>query len=63
MGYQLTILPGILFKSAIESCDATLKALKETGMPQAPKSGVTVSESFRRFGADEWNALRTRFSR
>jgi 2-methylisocitrate lyase-like PEP mutase family enzyme len=63
MGYRLTILPGILFKSAIESCDATLKALKETGMPQAPKSGVTVSESFRRFGADEWNALRTRFSR
>jgi 2-methylisocitrate lyase-like PEP mutase family enzyme len=62
MGYRLTILPGILFKSAIEAVDATLKDLRETGMPKGPKSGVTVSESFRRFGADEWNALRTRFS-
>jgi 2-methylisocitrate lyase-like PEP mutase family enzyme len=62
MGYKLAILPGILLKSAIEAYDATLHALKETRMPQGPKSGATVAQTFRRFGADEWNALRTRFA-
>jgi 2-methylisocitrate lyase-like PEP mutase family enzyme len=62
MGYKLAILPGILLKANIEACDATLQALKETHMPKGPKSGATVADTFRRFGADEWNELRTRFS-
>jgi 2-methylisocitrate lyase-like PEP mutase family enzyme len=62
MGYKLAILPGILLKSTIEACDATLQALKDTHMPKGPKSGATVADTFRRFGADEWNALRTRFA-
>jgi 2-methylisocitrate lyase-like PEP mutase family enzyme len=61
MGYKLTILPGILYKSVIEACDATLKALKETHMAMPPKNPATVTDTFRRFGADEWDALRTRF--
>jgi len=61
LGYRLAILPGILLKSAIEACDHTLQALRDTHMPVGPRSGATVAETFRRFGADEWNALRTRF--
>ena len=61
MGYRLAILPGILLKSAIAACDATLQALKTTHMPTASKGAASIAETFRRFGADEWNALRTRF--
>ena len=63
MGYRLAILPGILLKTVIEHCDATLQALKETGMPVGPKSGANVADTFRRFGADEWNALRVKFQK
>lgn len=63
MGYRLAILPGILLKTVIEHCDATLQALKERGMPVGPKSGANVADTFRRFGADEWNALRVKFQK
>jgi 2-methylisocitrate lyase-like PEP mutase family enzyme len=63
MGYRLAILPGILLKTVIEHCDATLQLLKETGMPVGPKSGANVADTFRRFGADEWNALRVKFQK
>lgn len=61
MGYRLTILPGILLKAAIAACDSTLLALRETNMPAPPSNGATVMDTFRRFGADEWNELRKRF--
>jgi 2-methylisocitrate lyase-like PEP mutase family enzyme len=61
MGYRLAILPGILLKTVIEYGDLTLQALKSTGMPVGPRSGANVADTFRRFGADEWNALRGRF--
>jgi 2-methylisocitrate lyase-like PEP mutase family enzyme len=63
MGYRLAILPGILLKTVIEHCDAALQLLKETGMPVGPKSGANVADTFRRFGADEWNALRVKFQK
>lgn len=61
MGYRLAILPGILLTSVIENCDLALQALQTTGMPVGSISGASVAETFRRFGADEWNALRQRF--
>ena len=61
MGYKLALVPGILFRTAIEACDAALKSLKETHMAPVPKPGATFADGFRRFGADEWNELRTRF--
>ncbi|RYZ00696.1 MAG: isocitrate lyase/PEP mutase family protein [Comamonadaceae bacterium] len=60
MGYKLAILPGLMLKAAIEAGDAALAALKETHLP--PKVAQSVAETFRRFGADEWDALRTRFN-
>ena len=60
MGYKLAILPGLMLKAAIEAGDAALAELKRTH--QAPAVTQSVAQTFRRFGADEWDALRTRFN-
>ena len=60
MGYKLAILPGLMLKAAIEAGDAALAELKSTH--KAPATSATVAQTFRRFGADEWDALRTRFN-
>ncbi len=60
MGYKLAILPGLMLKAAIEAGDAALAELKATRL--APKVSQTVAQTFRRFGADEWDALRARFN-
>ena len=60
MGYKLAILPGLMLKAAIEAGDAALAELKATH--KAPTVNQSVAQTFRRFGADEWDALRTRFN-
>jgi 2-methylisocitrate lyase-like PEP mutase family enzyme len=61
MGYKLAILPGLLIKSVVGVCEQALAALKEMQRhPPLPKE-ITVPEMFRRFGADDWDALRDRF--
>ncbi len=61
MGYRLAILPGVLLKTVYGACDAALSALRETHRHPTPLFDASVRENFRRFGADEWDALRTRF--
>lgn len=58
MGYRLAILPGALLFEIIPAADAALRSLVQTRMPQLPAAGATVMSTFRRFGADEWDALR-----
>jgi 2-methylisocitrate lyase-like PEP mutase family enzyme len=60
MGYKLAILPGLLLVAAIQAGDAALAQLKSTH--KAPEVTQSVAQTFRRFGADEWDALRTRFN-
>ncbi|WP_432261859.1 isocitrate lyase/PEP mutase family protein [Cupriavidus sp. TMH.W2] len=60
MGYKLAILPGLLLKATIEAGDAALAALAATHT--APAVSASVAQSFRRFGADEWDNLRQRFN-
>lgn len=60
MGYKLAILPGLMLKAAIEAGDAVLAEVKAT--MKAPMSSASVAQTFRRFGADEWDALRSRFN-
>lgn len=60
MGYKLAILPGLMLKAAIEAGDAALAALKSTHA--APRVSADVAQTFRRFGADEWDNLRQRFN-
>lgn len=61
LGYRIAIVPGLSLKAVIDACDAALHTLKTTRRPPVPVNGPTVAETFRRVGADEWNALRTRF--
>ena len=61
MGYRLAIVPGLLLKAVIGACDDALAALKARGGHPVPAHDMTVREAFNRVGADEWDALRTRF--
>jgi 2-methylisocitrate lyase-like PEP mutase family enzyme len=61
MGYRVAILPGLLLTTAIDSCASALAALKATHVPPMPKHGASVLDTFRRFDADAWSELRTRF--
>ncbi len=61
MGYRLAILPSLLLKTALGACDAALAELKRTHVHPVPSGDPTVRQAFNRFGADEWDALRTRF--
>ena len=60
MGYKLAIVPGLLLSAAIEAGDAALASLKSTCI--VPPVAASVGETFRRFGADDWDALRRRFN-
>src|SRR5882724_10467514 len=61
MGYKLAILPGLLIKNVVGICDRMLAELKASHRHPPPVKEITVPEMFRRFGADDWDALRTRF--
>jgi 2-methylisocitrate lyase-like PEP mutase family enzyme len=61
LGYRLAILPGLILRAVMLAADQALRAMKETGVSAAAPRGVGVTDTFRRFGADEWNALRQRF--
>ena len=61
MGYRVAILPGVLLKTVYGACDAALAALRDTRRHPTPLFDSSVRDAFRRFGADEWDALRTRF--
>jgi 2-methylisocitrate lyase-like PEP mutase family enzyme len=61
MGYKLAIVPGLLFKAAMGACEAALAALKAQHRHPVLQPDMTVREAFNRMGAEEWDALRTRF--
>jgi 2-methylisocitrate lyase-like PEP mutase family enzyme len=61
VGYRLVIVPGMLFKAVIGTCDAVLKEMKEKGRHPILDTGMTVRDAFRRVGADEWDAVSERF--
>ncbi len=61
MGYRLAILPSVLLKTIYGACDQALAALQQDRRHPTPLFDSSVQNSFRRFGADEWDALRTRF--
>jgi 2-methylisocitrate lyase-like PEP mutase family enzyme len=61
MGYRMAILPSLLIGAVAQACEAALVSLRETRQPPASSGDMPVRERFRRLGADEWDALRTRF--
>ena len=60
-GYAIAILPGLLTRSIMATCDAVLKEMKETGKAPGVPGGVNVKAFFNRFGAEQWDARRTAF--
>ncbi|HMK78512.1 MAG TPA: isocitrate lyase/PEP mutase family protein [Xanthobacteraceae bacterium] len=61
LGYKITIVPGMLFKAVLGTCDALLKQMKEEKRHPVLDTGMTVRDAFRRVGADEWDAVSARF--
>jgi 2-methylisocitrate lyase-like PEP mutase family enzyme len=60
MGYKLAIVPTLLFRGVIGCCEELLAELKTGAFPTPPKD-LSPHEAFRRFGADQWDALRDRY--
>ncbi|HVZ42191.1 MAG TPA: isocitrate lyase/PEP mutase family protein [Ramlibacter sp.] len=58
MGYRLALVPGLLVTAIIESCDAALQRLASHRYPGHEGAGMTIADLHRRFGSDEWDALR-----
>ncbi|CAM3950861.1 2,3-dimethylmalate lyase [Bordetella tumbae] len=56
MGYRIAIAPGLLLTTMLAAGDAALARLRIDG--KLPPSTEDVTSVFRRFGAEEWNALR-----
>ncbi|WP_052402814.1 isocitrate lyase/PEP mutase family protein [Muricoccus aerilatus] len=61
MGYRIAILPSLLLSAVVGACDEALRVLRETDTPPSSAGVPSVRERFRRWGADEWDALRTCF--
>jgi 2-methylisocitrate lyase-like PEP mutase family enzyme len=62
LGYRLAILPGLLLGAVMVAADQALRAVKETGATPQVARTANVADTFKRFGADEWNALRQHFA-
>lgn len=61
LGFAVAIVPGLLTRAVVETCDAALKELKDTGLPPAGTSNTPVRGFFNRFGADAWDKRRTAY--
>jgi 2-methylisocitrate lyase-like PEP mutase family enzyme len=61
MGFRLAILPDVLWREIVMVCESVLEGLAAGRLPDQ-KSGLNVRELFQRTGAEEWDALRTRFA-
>jgi 2-methylisocitrate lyase-like PEP mutase family enzyme len=62
LGYKLAILPGLLLGAVMVAATHALRAAKESGIAPEGTRNASVADTFRRFGADQWNELRQRFS-
>ncbi len=61
MGYRIAILPSMMLGAVMEACDSVLATLAATHQPPSAAGSPSVRDRFRRFGSDEWDALRNRF--
>lgn len=60
MGYKIAILPSILLRHIFGACEDMLRQLK-AGVIPTPIGDMSPKEGFAKFGAEEWDSLRTRF--
>ena len=62
-GYKVAIVPGLLMTNVVATCENRLEEMKQLGAHPKFAKELTVRELFSRFGADEWDPLRERYSR
>jgi 2-methylisocitrate lyase-like PEP mutase family enzyme len=62
MGYRLAIVPAATLVPTIVAVDAALAALRASGIVAQTPAGLDVRALFRRFGADEWDAVRAEYA-
>ncbi len=60
MGYKIAILPSLIYRNVLGATETILKELA-TGQMPTPQGDISPIEGFRKFGADEWDKLRTAF--
>jgi len=63
MGFKIAILPGLLLRAAICAFDEALASVRQHHMVPDALAHTTPHQNFRRFGADEWDELRHRYSK
>jgi 2-methylisocitrate lyase-like PEP mutase family enzyme len=61
MGFRLAILPDVLMREIVMTCERVLGDVAAGRLPDQ-KTGLNVRDLFQRAGAEEWDALRTRFT-
>jgi 2-methylisocitrate lyase-like PEP mutase family enzyme len=61
MGFRLAILPDVLMREIVMTCERVLGDVAAGRLPDQ-KIGLNVRDLFQRAGAEEWDALRTRFT-
>jgi 2-methylisocitrate lyase-like PEP mutase family enzyme len=61
MGYKITILPTLLFRHVIGSCEAILKEIKYDAALPVPVGNLSPKEAFAKFGSEDWDSLRTKY--
>jgi len=62
MGFKLAILPGLLLRHVIATCEGILTDFHTKNALPPPTSGIGVRDIFARVGAAEWDALRHKFA-
>ena len=62
-GYKVAIVPGLLMTNVVATCESLLEEMKQLGAHPKFAKELTVRELFSRFGADDWDPLRERYSR
>ncbi len=62
MGFKLAILPGLLLRNVVFTCETILRDLHDNNQLPDPNAGIGVRGIFARVGAAEWDGLRDKFA-
>jgi 2-methylisocitrate lyase-like PEP mutase family enzyme len=60
MGYKIAILPGLLLRAAVQAFDQALASVNAHHIVPDYLNNTSPQQNFRRFGADEWDAIRSK---
>lgn len=62
MGFKLAILPGLLLRNVVATCENILENLHDKDELPPANTGIGIRDIFERVGAEKWDALRNQFT-